>query len=732
MNSIKKLLVPVAVFFLVLPAIADVQYVQTMPPGRIPQIVYWFWESNTMVNAQYLAEVPRIATNSPYTLAIMTTRENLNAPGTCPDFYDYQKMHDILAQTVSEAHKDNLKVGLQVWEFWALTRANDKIRKERPVLPVSQALALVTEGEVVLDAGGHADYSVTSTEGRDRQPFHSEVLKVFAFRKTGNGYYDKSSLHDITALAKTVKSEGSNVDLSIDAPTNLAGDTAYVTVAHYYDYPDLFNDVMADTFRELLERYADIPFDGTALDEFGYMMLNPKRTQPFHDRFYGQAFAAEYQRQTGVPLAQALFDMRYAPEGKPEVRISAIDEYFDVMRQGPLRVEKQFYDMSKEIFGTNTFAGIHDTYHNSTRSDDIWRVGLNWWSVPREYGQSDENWGMPQRMGLIAAHHAPVTFDQYYGGIETNFLKKAFGEARFGGRTHYLAWNDLRPTRVNMADMEKYSGIHDVELKIRLLNQFQPAAPKLSVLVVFGMPALLNWFPSEGARSPWDINGELNIEGKAGAVWNANYPCALLSSDFIDNGQILFDSMGHPVVNGHRFDCMVFLDPQYAKETTLKFLERYTKAGGKLMLEGDATRDFYGKDITSRFQKIGARATVRGFNVKRLSKLGAQSNSLPDGAFMEDGSVVFTDYASWEKNLAKPFAVKLGGHEFSGSYLGVCALKANEAGDVEKFACGGFTELKRDGKTIFSLERPADTVITRTTDGRYDAMIVGSQTNHLN
>lgn len=710
---------------------ADVQYVQTMPPAQIPQIVYWFWESNTVANAQYLNDVQSMATNSPYTMAIMTTRENLNPPGTCPDFYDYKKMHDILAQTVSEAHKDNLKIGMQVWEFWALTRANDKIRKEHPVLPVSQALAIVTEGEVVLDAGGHADYSVTSTEGRDRQPFHSEVLKVFAFHKTGDGYYDKNSLRDITALAKTVKSEGSNVDLSIDAPANLAGDTAYVMVAHYYDYPDLFNDVMADTFHDLLERYADIPLDGTALDEFGYMMLKPKRTQPFRGRFYGQAFAAEYQKQTGVPLTQALFDMRYAPEGKPEVRIRAINEYFDVMREGPLRVETQFYKMSKEIFGTNTFAGIHNTYHNSTTSDDIWRVGLNWWSVPREYGQSDENWGMPQRMGLIVAHSEPVTFDQYYGGIETNFLKKAFQEARFGGRTHYLAWNDLRPARVNMADMKKYSGIHDVELKIRLLNQFQPAAPKLSVLVVFGMPALLNWFPNQSARSPWDINGKLGIEGKAGAIWNAKYPCALLSSDFIDDGQITFDAAGHPVVNGHHFDCMVFLYPQYAKETTLKFLERYTKAGGKLMLEGTATRDFYGKDITARFKKIAARATVRGFQISKLSKLGAHTDSLPDGAFMEDGSVVFTDYDSWRKNRAKPFSVNLDGHEFSGSYLGVCALRVDKAGEVEKFVCGGFTQLKRDGKPIFILGSPADIVITRTAPGEYDSIVAGPEDDLL-
>jgi hypothetical protein len=701
-----------------------------MPAARIPQVAYWFWQSNTLANAQYINDLQSMATNSPYTLAIMTARAFFNAPGTEVDFYDYKKMHDPFAQTVREAHKDNLKVGMQLWEFWSLMRSNEW--NLLPRLPVRQAMALVTEGEVVLDATGHANYSVISTEGRIRDPFHSEVLKVFAFRKTGDGYYAPGSLTDITASAKTVKADAAGVTLEIDAPANLAGDTAYIMVAHYYNYPDLYNDVMATTFRDLLEHYADIPLDGTALDEFGWMMLNPKRDKPFRDRIYGQAFAAEFWKRTGTPLEQALFDMRYAPDGKPQVRIRAIDEYFDVMRNGPLRAEKQFYSMSREIFGPNTFAGIHNTYHNHLTSDDIWRVGLNYWTVPREYGQSDENWLMPERMGLIMAHSEPVTYDQFYGGTLGAFLNKAFREARFGGRTDYLAWNDTRSTRINMADMKKYASIHNVELKIRLLNQFDPVAPKLSVLVVFGMPALIDWFPDETPRSAWDINGTLGIEQKAMDIWQAGYPCAMLPSDLIDDGQITFDSGNHPVVNGHRFDCLVYLYPQYAKETTLKFLENYTQHGGKLMLEGNATYDFYGNDIAARFQNIARLATVNGFDVKQLSELGAQTNSLENGAFMEDGSVVFTDFPSWQKNRARPFDVRLGGHEFSGGYIGACALKANEAGDVEKFACGGFTELKRDGHTIFSLERPADVVINRAASGEYNAIIVGSEANHFN
>lgn len=712
-----------------LQVVHDSRYMERMPPARHPQLVYWFWHPDTLTNSQYLHDVENMAMKSAFTMAIVTSRENLDPPGMGVDFYDFKRMHEPLSQSVRAARERNLKIGLQLWEFWALTRINDPVTKVRPRLPIEQSLALVTEGEVLLDAHGHADYSITSTEGRDRDPFQSEVLKVWAFRKTAEGYYMEDSLADITASVKTMKTDPASASLSIDAPVNFAGYTAYVLVAHYYDYPDLFNSVMADTFRNALEHYADIPFDGTALDEFGYMMLKPKREKPFRDRFYGHAFAAEYKQRTGIALERALFDMRFAPQEKPEVRIRAINWYFDVMREGPLRQEKAFYKMSKEIFGPKAFAGIHNTYHNGLESDDLWRVGLNWWTVPREYGQSDENWGMPERMGLIMAHSEPVMFDQYYGGNLEAFLQKAFREARFGGRTHYLAWNDNRAGRINMSDAienGKYAAIEDVEQKIRLLNQFNPAAPKLSVLVVFGMPALINWFPDYDARSAWDIHGKLGIQQKAGAIWQAGYPCALLPSDFIDNGEITFDASGCPMIHGHRFDCMIYLYPQYAKSTTLDFLDRFTRHGGKLMLEGDATHDFDGHDIGASFKEISARATVRGFDLQQIVSLGAQTNPLDSGAFMEDGSAIFTDFASWQEKQAMPFAVTMAGHEFTGNFIGVCALSVDPTGNVEKFACGGFSELRRDGEPIFSLEHPADVVITRNSSGSFHAVVVGS------
>ena len=697
------------------PAAEGVEMVAEMPPARHPQLVYWFWQKNTLTNGQYLRDVGHMAKDSPFTFTFLTDRG--------ANFYDFDGLHGIFAQTVAKAHANGLKVGLQLWPFW--TRGYNEHAAGYASLTANQALAFVTEGERVLDEHAHADYTVGGQETGDSKVFHREVLKAFAFRKTADGFYEPGSLVELdAATVKTANAGDGGVTVTIDAPAGLAGRSVYILAAHFVQFPDLFNGLMTDSFRNAFEHYRDIPFDGTALDEFGYPLFKQAAGSDVYNRPYGHAFAAAYQKQTGDSLERALFDMRYAPAGRPEVRLRAINNYFDVLREGPLRVESAFHRMSREFFGTNAFAGIHNTWRNHLNGPEIWRTGLNWWLIPRDYGQSDEDLLAPERMGLLVARSKPVMYDQYYGWNLDSFLEKAFRDARFGGRLHYHAWNDTGRWGINIAGQTNLDLIRRVEDKIRLLNQFDPAAPKLPLLVVFGMPAQINWYPDAENRSGFDINKSLGIEDKAKVIWDAGYPCAMVPSDLIDNRQLTLDAENHPVINGHRFAALVYLYPQYAKPPTLQFLEGYARAGGKLMLEGTATHDFSGEDIRSRFEQLAARATVNGFDVAKLGRLGVQTNRLDGGAFMEDGSVVFTDFGSWKSGVPKSFKVRLAGHEFSGGYVGVCALKVTPDGRPEKFACGGFSELRRDGQVIISQEQPADLVITCNAHGEYHALVV--------
>jgi hypothetical protein len=145
------------------------------------------------------------------------------------------------------------------------------------------------------------------------------------------------------------------------------------------------------------------------------------------------------------------------------------------------------------------------------------------------------------------------------------------------------------------------------------------------------------------------------------------------------------------------------------------------------MTEGLATHDFLGHDVTKPWAAIVAHARVDHFDPALLGKLGMSRDDLaPDGSMLEDGSSVRTDLPSIQKNEPKDFQFNLAGHVYTGSFVGVAALKVDQAGRVEKFACGQCRELQRDGKTILRIKEPHDLILRRDASG-YHILIQGQQ-----
>jgi hypothetical protein len=247
------------------------------------------------------------------------------------------------------------------------------------------------------------------------------------------------------------------------------------------------------------------------------------------------------------------------------------------------------------------------------------------------------------------------------------------------------------------------------------------------LLVVFGMPRLLNWFPNEADRNNFNVNGSLAIEEKVKALWDAGYRCAVVPSDLIDNGALHLDASGQAVLHGHRFKAVIYLYPEYAKSSTLSFLANYVRHGGALMLEGTATRDFYGRPIAKLFAPIEAGAGVKSFSIADVDKLGVTKDPLRDvGGALEDGSVILTDLPSLQGNTPKDFEITVNGHRFSGSYEGVFALKAAPDGSIEKLACGYCSSVMRDGREVLHLKTPADLVLFNSGSAGYSAIVAGA------
>lgn len=687
------------------------RYEEPIQNERYPELVYWFVTPETLSPEHYAKDIHHIATDTVFDFPFLTARNGVH-------FLDSPDAHQAVAGIVREGHESGLRIGatLPVNEI-------DTLRK----IPMDDAQTAIADAEGALDANGHTAFQ-SSIQLRSAVAEKTELMRVYVFRKTAPGEYDPATLMDATQNAKSTVIVPGTIEIALDMGSKFAGYTAFALASTWVNALDLMSDAYTRWVREAIDQYRDIPLDGTALDEFGYMRIQPNPTTPWRGHFGGRAFAARFEQATGTPLAQALFATRYAPAGRPEVRIRAIDEYWDVFRSGPLRIEREFYNDSRQVFGEKTFAGIHDTYHNHLTNDEVWATGINWWTIPRQYGMSDEDLSLPLRMGLLVAHPGKIMYDQFYGFDIDRFASKALNDARFNARLHYHGYNDTGRWGADLSTDAFLSRQNPVERKIRLLNRFDPAAPRLPLLIVFGMPALLNWYPDEAARNMFDINGSLHIEEKATAVWDAGYRCAVVPSDLIDNGSLKLDAEGRPVLNGHRFRAVIYLYPQYAKRSTLAFLDRYTRRGGRLMLEGDATRDFDGNPIADEFAKIAARATVRGFSVDAIAKLGVEKSPLRDlGGELEDGSVILTDLHSLRTGQPKTFSVDVNGHSFSGSYVGVFAIKADARGRIEKLACGECGTLFRNDRPALALRKPADVVITKDSGGVYEAMIEGRE-----
>ena len=665
---------------------STIKHVNSFENINHPQVAYWFFSKDMLNPERFEGKIDSLAKFSKYTLIFLTSRNGV-------DFYDASKMHPVFEQVVKYAHSKGLKIGLQLWD-----------RKYK--VPVENTERMIQEGEITLDDNGTGTYAVKAKFVRDaRSILKSELFKVYAFKKSGSGFYVPGTLTDITAQCSP-KEGKETVDVAVKADKKLKGYTAYILTQHYYNICTNHSAEAVNNLTQALKIYSDIPFDGVGLDEYTNMRVSTtwelkKNNDVFRGRPYSLPMGEELKAATGSEPEKVLLDMRYAPDGKPEIRIRAINNYMAVMRSGTMKMERTIYDKGKEFYGPNTFIGLHDTHHNFLDGDEIWQTGLNWWNVKRDYGHSDEGTPTATQMGIGFTYPRNVMYNMYYNKSLENITTKAMSDLTYGIRTHYHAINDIQKWGVSVEQPEALAEINKVENAARLLNRFNPSFPKIKLLVVFGMESLANWYPDSTKRGMTDINNSLKIEEKAVELWKTGYLNALVPTDLIADGRLKINANGKPEIQGHEFDAMVFLYPQYARQSTFDFLKSYVSKGGKLMVEGQASYSFDGKNVSKQWSEIAEKALIKSFRVDEVSKLGISKREYPNGVLNEDDSFTFTGIKDSQTFIAS-------GHNFTIESNGLAAIQTDENGNLKKMVATAFSTLKKDGKPLLSLSKPAD------------------------
>jgi hypothetical protein len=687
----------------------SVKQFDTFPNVNHPQIAYWFFNKEMLVEDAWKSKIDNLAANSKYTLIFLSSRNGV-------DFFEPEKMQPIFTKLVAYAHSKGLKIGLQLW---GTNKNTSEPACERSIV----------ENEALLDENGSASLNNVAKHIRNQsgKPFKSALLKAYLFKETTTDFYDPKSLIDITEQCKTTTTE-SSVTIKIDQNKQYAGYKVYVMTQHFYKVSSNHSQEAIDKFVNVMQAYKDIPFDGIGLDEYTNLKLFAtwelqKANEVLRERLYSLDMAKSYKKLYGSDLETTLFDMRYAPVGKPEKRIKAINTYMDVMRKGTLNVETAVYDNAKKIFGATTFVGLHDSHHNHLDGDEVWQTGINWWNVKRDYGHTDEGTPTPTQMGVAFGYPKNMLYNMYYDKSIDKIQEKAFKDLRYNIRTHYHAVNDVQNWGVSVEQPAALEKINPIENCARVLNSFNPSLPEIKLLVIFGREALMNWYPDSAKRGLCDVNDKLKIEDKAQQIWKAGYLNALVPTDVIMDNRLTIDSKGKATYNGYSFDAIVFLYPEYAQEKTLTFLEKYISKGGKLMVEGTATKDFYGKDIAERWKKIETKAIVNKFDVAAIAQLGIEKNNFDNSIKMLDGSWIFSDYKSFSEKRLTTFKQSIEGVIYEGTCSGYAAISVQNK-QIVKFAATSLKELRINDKTVLELNKPADITIEKK-NGEYLIAIAG-------
>lgn len=689
----------------------DIQYVDKLQNTRHPSIGYWFITPETLQGDAYLKQIEEFARTTPYDLIFLTARNGI-------DFFDVEKMHPVFERLVRKADSLHIGIGLQIWV------------NVDPNVTEANCSRTIVETEGKLDDNGQGIYKNKPRGVRIIPPFKNQLFRVYAFKKCGEGTYTPGSLHDITHLCHQT---GNNEEFQIEVKggKELAGYDVYIQTEILYNQSNPFSDYTISSYIQLMKAYADIPFKGFGLDEYGYMafktdwILNAEK-EVIRTRHYSPAMKQQYQTLYNRDLDKDLFKMRYSPLGDDSEKIKAINFYMDVMRHGPLKVENALARYAKTIYGPDVFLGLHNTFHNDFDNDEIWATGVNWWTLPRDYGHSDENIATPIQMGIGMANVQNVMYNMYYHKNVNHFANKALTDLRYGIRTHYHALNDGSVWGVSLETPEVAPLFMQVERMAKLANHFNATYADARILVITGMEALVNWYPEHKKRNMFDINGSLGFQQKAREMWNAGYLNAVVPTDLIENDWLTLNQENKPTLNGHIFDVVVLLNPQYAKPKTIDFLRRYVNGGGKLVVEGTAQKDFYGNDLAEWQKEIESKAVAVGYSLENIAQLGIAKNEYKNGNRCVDGAIVYTDFQSLKENTRTDFSITIGTSVYTGKYQGFIALDANEQGEIKRFACGAFDELFCNGKSVLKIKSPADIVLINDKQG-LKIKVVGSK-----
>lgn len=702
------------------------EIINQLPPEYMPVIGVWNVRESELEPEGFMRTLDQAGMNSPFNLLIPFLR-----------FHDKEVVDEVIHDAVKNAAEYAVKRNIVLAPDLDLRNARRAFRNQHP----DELQKLLRVQEVGLSANEAVETSLTSIRnlsdhysgGRipKYDPLESSLLRVYSYRSTEEGI-EPETLKEITEQCRVVYSAEDSIRISIPG----GGENfthACVMVAFTIFYPDIFAPHLMEFQRKLIEQYADAPLAGVCKDEWGFPPYFPRYAlENTYDFWYSEHRARAYSKRTGGRdlLADCLLMARVI-RGKEVERQVAINQFREMSLERNAALENDFYDAVKDAFGPHAAVTVHPTWWPYPDYNEMKKNGLDWWSVKRDWAQTDEIVPFGARTALCKKWGSPIWYNMYYTRV---FSDQLWSSVLGGGRLDYLGFQRLYDPPLMRA-----------ETRIRLLNTISKSPLDCPVAVIFGHAGAMNWAGPHFNDVGMPL---LNL------FWNTGYPADLIPTSEIDNGSLQIDPDGWVRYGEQRYAAVILYHPEFDKRSTSEFFLKAANGKTALFRIGRWTRDFYGEPVdeekmlppTMKLETDYRYAYLNVMEVLRTQDIPPQTPATenldetyyslrdfsevskfpPTTGFCRliDGTVIHV--AGTHDVSGDPIrsGFSLNGHPVAFDAVGVAAVRLDGQGDLQALCAGSLSSFS-GGNLEIHLEKPVDLALWKDDAGRWKGMLQG-------